>query len=159
MTLSSLSSLWTFPYPCFLRWTWRVCQIECCQLQGKRKPMKCAVNNWAFFVMSNNKKFEDRKVKELVHLEAQPSEILSHFHLSALPSSAYLFVGLTSFLWSQQGCSSSRHHLLTSHAEGGKWTSVILYIWFQEPKKILFRNPSTDLPLVLLAWTGSRAHS
>lgn len=75
-----------------------MCQIECCQLQGKRKPMKCAVNNRAFFVMSNNKKFEDRKVKELVHLEAQPSEILSHFHLSALPSLAYLFVGLTSFL-------------------------------------------------------------
>ena len=31
----------------------------------------------------------------------------------------YLFIGLTSFLWSQQGCNSSRHHLLTSHAEWG----------------------------------------
>ena len=48
--------------------------------------------------MLNNKKFEDRKVTELVHLEAQPNEILGHFCLSALPSSEYLFIGLTSFL-------------------------------------------------------------
>lgn len=60
--------------------------------------MKCAVNNWVYFMISNNKKFEDRKVKELVHLEAQPNEILGHFRLSALPSSEYLFIGLTSFL-------------------------------------------------------------